>query len=176
MWPSLEKFYISWITPLLPFSQNFNSFLFSALAVGCAVFFMIPLVIIIWHLYKKKYPSSKLLARNTYFDPYSGSEVEGWSVHFRVPIFTYNELEEATNNFHVEKELGNGGFGTVYHGKVINSLNQFLDHLNYSINFLNKRFKKKEQDLDIVLRCYSLGSSLRILPCRFFHIEWKCIF
>ena len=84
---------------------------------------MITLFVIFWHLYKKKYSSSKLLARNTYSGPSSRSEVEGWSVYFRVPVFSYNELEKATNNFHVEKELGNGGFGTVYHGKVINSLN-----------------------------------------------------
>nr|POE96303.1 leaf rust 10 disease-resistance locus receptor-like protein kinase-like 1.1 [Quercus suber] len=88
------------------------------LAVGCTVSFMITLFVIFWHLYKKKYPSSKLLARNTYSDPSSRSEVEGWSVYFRVPVFSYNELEKATNNFHVEKELGNGGFGTVYHGKL----------------------------------------------------------
>ncbi|KAM4084463.1 hypothetical protein ACB094_08G134300 [Castanea mollissima] len=87
-------------------------------AVGCTVFFMNTLFVIFWHLYKKKYPSSKLLARNTYSDPSSRSEVEGWSVYFRVPVFSYNELEKATNNFHVEKELGNGGFGTVYHGKL----------------------------------------------------------
>ncbi|KAL4611880.1 hypothetical protein ACB092_08G157800 [Castanea dentata] len=91
------------------------------LAVGCAVFavfFMITLFVIFWHLYKKKYPFSKLLARNTYSDASSRSEVEGWSVYFRVPVFSYNDLEKATNNFHVEKELGNGGFGTVYHGKL----------------------------------------------------------
>ena len=100
---------------------------------------MIILFFIFWHLYKKKYPSSNLLSRNTYSDPSPRSEVEGWSVYFKVPVFSYNELEKATNNFHVEKELGSGGFGTVYHGKVTNSLNQFLDH---SINFLNTRVKK----------------------------------
>nr|XP_023896492.1 LEAF RUST 10 DISEASE-RESISTANCE LOCUS RECEPTOR-LIKE PROTEIN KINASE-like 1.1 [Quercus suber] len=98
--------------------SEFNSFLLSALAVGCAVFFMIILFFIFCHLYKKKYSSSKLQARNTYSDPSSRSEVEGWSVYFRVPVFSYNELEKATNNFHVENELGNGGFGTVYHGKL----------------------------------------------------------
>ena len=34
-----------------------------------------------------------------------------------------------------------------------------------------------EQDLDIVFRCYSLGSSLKILPCDFFFLMGlKCIF
>ncbi|KAK8518266.1 hypothetical protein V6N12_017419 [Hibiscus sabdariffa] len=35
-----------------------------------------------------------------------------------VHVFTYKELEEATNNFDSEKELGDGGFGTVYYGEL----------------------------------------------------------
>jgi hypothetical protein len=31
-------------------------------------------------------------------------------------VFSYNELEEATNCFDSSKELGDGGFGTVYYG------------------------------------------------------------
>ncbi|CAL1390785.1 unnamed protein product [Linum trigynum] len=37
---------------------------------------------------------------------------------FGIPIFTYGELEEATNRFDSDKELGDGGFGTVYYGKL----------------------------------------------------------
>ncbi|XP_077244642.1 LEAF RUST 10 DISEASE-RESISTANCE LOCUS RECEPTOR-LIKE PROTEIN KINASE-like 1.1 isoform X2 [Tasmannia lanceolata] len=33
-------------------------------------------------------------------------------------VFSYRELKNATNNFHPSKELGDGGFGTVYRGKL----------------------------------------------------------
>lgn len=35
-----------------------------------------------------------------------------------IPIFDYEELREATNNFDPEKELGDGGFGTVFYGMI----------------------------------------------------------
>ncbi|TKY64807.1 Serine/threonine-protein kinase [Spatholobus suberectus] len=36
------------------------------------------------------------------------------SYYFGVQVFTYDELEEATKNFDHSRELGEGGFGTVY--------------------------------------------------------------
>ena len=65
------------------------------------------------------------MARNTFSDLSSRSGLEGGSVYFGVPVFSYSELKEATNNFDSEKEIGHGGFGIVYHGKMINSLLQF---------------------------------------------------
>lgn len=43
------------------------------------------------------------------------SNLGNGSVYFGVQVFSYEELEEATENF--SKELGDGGFGTVYYGK-----------------------------------------------------------
>ncbi|RZC24059.1 LEAF RUST 10 DISEASE-RESISTANCEUS RECEPTOR-LIKE PROTEIN KINASE-like 1.4 isoform X2 [Glycine max] len=40
------------------------------------------------------------------------------SNYFGVQVFTYEELEEATKNFDSSKELGEGGFGTVYKGEL----------------------------------------------------------
>ncbi|XP_033509079.2 LEAF RUST 10 DISEASE-RESISTANCEUS RECEPTOR-LIKE PROTEIN KINASE-like 1.1 [Nicotiana tomentosiformis] len=60
---------------------------------------------------------SNLTTRNTYSDP-SSQDLEGSSKYFGVPVFSYSTLEEATNNFDSSKELGDGGFGTVYHGKL----------------------------------------------------------
>ncbi|CAN7087066.1 unnamed protein product [Brassica oleracea var. botrytis] len=42
------------------------------------------------------------------------SNITNASTYFGVQVFSYEELEEATENFC--RELGNGGFGTVYYG------------------------------------------------------------
>ncbi|MCE3216601.1 hypothetical protein HAX54_007100, partial [Datura stramonium] len=69
--------------------------------------------IVIWHFKKGKGGCS----RNTYFDP-SRKDPEWGSKYFGVPVFSYSTLEKATNNFDSSRELGDGGFGTVYYGKL----------------------------------------------------------
>ncbi|XP_039163839.1 LEAF RUST 10 DISEASE-RESISTANCE LOCUS RECEPTOR-LIKE PROTEIN KINASE-like 1.1 isoform X2 [Eucalyptus grandis] len=67
---------------------------------------------------KKKNASLKSRLRNSTSDPQSNSDMEECNVYFEVPIFNSTELEEATNNFAASNELGDGGFGTVYYGKI----------------------------------------------------------
>ncbi|XP_034672572.1 LEAF RUST 10 DISEASE-RESISTANCE LOCUS RECEPTOR-LIKE PROTEIN KINASE-like 1.2 [Vitis riparia] len=67
--------------------------------------------------YKKRYPPP-FLPRIISSDPSSKTNFESQGSLHGVHIFTYEELEEATNNFDSSKELGDGGFGTVYHGKL----------------------------------------------------------
>ncbi|PHT48235.1 putative serine/threonine-protein kinase [Capsicum baccatum] len=60
---------------------------------------------------------SHSFTRNKYSDR-SRKDHEGDSKYFGVPVFSYSTLEEATNNFDSSQELGDGGFGTVYYGKL----------------------------------------------------------
>lgn len=48
--------------------------------------------------------------------PSSKSDLVWGSSYFGVQVFNYTELEEATNKFDPSRELGDGGFGTVYFG------------------------------------------------------------
>ncbi|THU64398.1 hypothetical protein C4D60_Mb01t26050 [Musa balbisiana] len=80
------------------------------LALACAVGFLI-------YRYKKRKmnsTSSKFLTRNA-SSSHMNTEV---GAHFQTHLFSYGELMAATDCFDTSRELGDGGFGTVYKGKL----------------------------------------------------------
>ncbi|XP_062117038.1 LEAF RUST 10 DISEASE-RESISTANCE LOCUS RECEPTOR-LIKE PROTEIN KINASE-like 1.2 isoform X3 [Humulus lupulus] len=70
------------------------------------------------HRNKKRNAPSYFLSRSISSNISSVKDIEKGSTYFGVHVFTYEELVEATNNFDSSKELGDGGFGTVYFGKL----------------------------------------------------------
>ncbi|KAH7840839.1 hypothetical protein Vadar_022395 [Vaccinium darrowii] len=62
--------------------------------------------------------SSYINSKKSSSDLLSKADIEGGSAYFGACVFSYAELEQATHDFDPSKVLGDGGFGTVYHGKL----------------------------------------------------------
>nr|XP_034926542.1 LEAF RUST 10 DISEASE-RESISTANCE LOCUS RECEPTOR-LIKE PROTEIN KINASE-like 1.1 isoform X2 [Populus alba] len=124
------------------------------LGLGLGVPFMVLIILVSiffirWHRHKRTHISSNVNSANASSDPSSKSDPEGDTNYFGVPIFSYSELEEATNNFDSKHELGDGGFGTVYYGKLRDGREVAVKRL-YEHN--RKRIKQFMNEIQILTR------------------------
>ncbi|KAL8250885.1 hypothetical protein R6Q59_034578 [Mikania micrantha] len=69
--------------------------------------------------------------------------------YFGAQVFTYEELELATDNFDDSRELGDGGYGTVYHGKLVDGREVAVKRL-YENNY--KRVEQFMNEVAILTR------------------------
>ncbi|KAM0855434.1 hypothetical protein ACQ4PT_049785 [Festuca glaucescens] len=102
----------------------------------------------VWHKHKKRKQartSSDLMRSGSSMNSYSKDLELGGSPH----IFTFEELEEATDGFCASRELGDGGFGTVYKGKLKDGRVVAVKRL-YKNNY--KRVEQFLNEVDILSR------------------------
>ncbi|XP_076914719.1 LEAF RUST 10 DISEASE-RESISTANCE LOCUS RECEPTOR-LIKE PROTEIN KINASE-like 1.1 [Bidens hawaiensis] len=79
---------------------------------GSVIILILSLIIFIIWCHCKSSPFSYVLSKN------KSRNLDDISLSFGVSLFTYNELEDASQNFDPSHELGDGGFGAVYYGKL----------------------------------------------------------
>ncbi|KAK6795749.1 hypothetical protein RDI58_009204 [Solanum bulbocastanum] len=111
--------------------------------VACVIFFL-------YHRRQKKsHAGSSLISRSILSYPSATMDPEKSSHYLGVHVFDYNELEEATNSFDSSKELGEGGFGTVYKGKLRDGRVVAVKRL-YENNY--KRVEQFRNEIEILTR------------------------
>ncbi|KAH7835661.1 hypothetical protein Vadar_028507 [Vaccinium darrowii] len=106
------------------------------------------IIVTIWWCKKRK-NLSYIFSKNTSSDPSSRTDPERGCIYFGVSVFSYTELQEATNNFDASKELGDGGFGTVYHGILRDGREVAVKRL-YEHNY--KRMTQFMNEIEILAR------------------------
>ncbi|KAK8625462.1 hypothetical protein V6N13_090334 [Hibiscus sabdariffa] len=128
------------------------------LGLGIGISILIVLLIsiyVVWGRYRRKYASPICFRGKASPDRSSRSDLESnSSVCFELPIFSYGELVEATDNFDDEKELGDGGFGTVYYGKLRDGREVAIKRL-YQHNY--RRLEQFKNELTGKSDVYSFG-------------------
>ncbi|XP_074295613.1 LEAF RUST 10 DISEASE-RESISTANCE LOCUS RECEPTOR-LIKE PROTEIN KINASE-like 1.2 isoform X2 [Silene latifolia] len=133
------------------------------LVIASSLLIVAAFIAICW--WKKLKPAhAKYVSRSNSLDQ-SPSEVEKGNIYFGVPLFSYNELREATDNFDESKELGDGGFGTVYYGKLKDGREVAVKRL------YEKNYKRVEQFMNEVqlLTCLRHHNLVSLYGCTSHH-------
>jgi hypothetical protein len=87
----------------------------TGLSIGLATALFVILFLCYWRI---KSSEVKNQSRTNYHGLSRNTTIpENGAVYFGIPVFSYDELKEATNNFDQARQIGEGGFGTIYYGE-----------------------------------------------------------
>ncbi|CAJ1977494.1 unnamed protein product [Sphenostylis stenocarpa] len=111
--------------------------------IGVGPLIMFGLFLVLRHC-KRQYGQSS----NT-IDSFPNPDTESERIFFGVPVFSYKELQEATNNFDPTRQLGDGGFGIVYYGTLRDGREVAIKHL-FEHNY--KRVEQFMNEIEILTR------------------------
>ncbi|KAE9445981.1 hypothetical protein C3L33_22123, partial [Rhododendron williamsianum] len=109
---------------------------------GVVILKLCLVIIIIWRCKKWNHVSSYISSKNTSSDHLSKADLEGGSAYFGASVFSYAELEQATDDFDPSKELGDGG--KLLDGREV-AVKRLYEH-NY------KRVKQFMNEVEILTR------------------------
>ncbi|KAG6752913.1 hypothetical protein POTOM_042954 [Populus tomentosa] len=120
----------------------------TALGASLGTVIIMSIAFFFWYRHKKRQYVS-FVSRSIESVPSSKANMEKRGSYNGVHLFSYDELEEATNNFDETRELGDGGFGTVYYGKLPDAREVAVKRL-YENNY--KRLEQFLNEVDILTR------------------------
>ncbi|CAL5445198.1 unnamed protein product [Camellia sinensis] len=137
---------------------------------------MVAIVLIIYCRRNKKYNATwSWISRYTSHTS-SMNDIEKEASCYGVQTFCYNELQKATNNFDSKKEIGDGGFGTVYLGKLqdgsVVAVKRLYEHnfktVEQFMNEIEILTRLRHPNLVSLYRCTSRHCHEPLLICRGF--------
>ncbi|KAB2042175.1 hypothetical protein ES319_D02G198000v1 [Gossypium barbadense] len=120
------------------------------LGIGGSVTVTVMILILCIFVVRRRPASSNFLRGKSPSHLSSTSDLENnATVCFGLPIFSHTELVEATNDFDDDKVLGDGGFGTVYFGKLRDGREVAIKRL-YQHNY--RRLEQFMNEVEILTR------------------------
>ncbi|KAI5401398.1 hypothetical protein KIW84_066027 [Lathyrus oleraceus] len=115
--------------------------------VGPCIIIIVGLFFTLWYFKRKNGQASN----NVSADFHPNREMESNKLFFGVSVFSYEELRQATNNFDRSRKLGDGGFGTVYYGKIKDGREVAVKHL-FEHNY--RRVEQFVNEIEVLARLH----------------------